>query len=83
RSSRPRRQCRRPPIQANYAAVMNKPGYSRISEAAKPALAEKELAILASMEVANFRKATRRRIEAYHARKIANQWKIIQDSAEH
>ena len=57
--------------------------YSRISEAAKPALAEKELAILASMEVANFRKATRRRIEAYHARKIANQWKIIQDSAEH
>jgi DNA-binding GntR family transcriptional regulator len=52
--------------------------YSRIIETT--ANAEKELAIFASMEVGNFHKATRRRIEAYHTRKIAHQRKIIRDS---
>lgn len=51
--------------------------YSRIIETTKTAHAEKELAIFASMEVGNFHKATRRRIEAYHMRKIDRQIQII------
>ncbi|WOF45060.1 GntR family transcriptional regulator [Sphingopyxis indica] len=55
--------------------------YARITETAETTHAEKELAIFASMEVGNFHKATRRRIEAYHARKIARQRTIIQKSS--
>lgn len=51
--------------------------YSRITETAESTHAEKELAIFASMEVGNFHKATRRRIEAYHMRKIDRQLQII------
>jgi len=53
--------------------------YSRIVDAIDPALATKELGILASQDVTNFPKATRRRVEAYHLRKIAHQRKFIQN----
>ncbi|MDF0490257.1 GntR family transcriptional regulator [Sphingomonas sp. H39-1-10] len=52
--------------------------YSRITETAETTGAEKELALFASMEVRSLRRATRRRVEAYHARKIAHLEKIIQ-----
>lgn len=52
--------------------------YARIAEAADPAMAEKELATIVDINVSNLPKATRRRIEAYHVRKIAHQQKIIQ-----
>ncbi|MDR7256289.1 DNA-binding GntR family transcriptional regulator [Sphingomonas sp. BE270] len=52
--------------------------YSRIIDTTEPALAARELAILTSMDVVNLPKATRRRVEAYHLRKIAYQRKIIQ-----
>lgn len=54
--------------------------YSRINEIAEASHAEKELAIFASMEVGNFRKATRRRIESYHLRKINHQLQIIHNT---
>ncbi|WP_150291078.1 GntR family transcriptional regulator [Sphingobium estronivorans] len=53
--------------------------YSRIAETAETTSAKKELAIFASMEVGNFHKATRRRIEAYHMRKIYRQHQIIRN----
>lgn len=52
--------------------------YSRIIDAVDPGLAEKELATIAGVGAANLPKATRRRIEAYHLRKIAHQQRIIQ-----
>jgi hypothetical protein len=52
--------------------------YARIAEAENPTMAEKELATIVDINVANLPKATRRRIEAYHVRKIAHQQKIIQ-----
>lgn len=52
--------------------------YARIAEATDPAMAEKELATIVDINVTNLPKATRRRIEAYHVRKIAHQQKIIQ-----
>lgn len=52
--------------------------YARIAEAENPTMAEKELATIIDINVANLPKATRRRIEAYHVRKIAHQQKIIQ-----
>jgi DNA-binding GntR family transcriptional regulator len=52
--------------------------YFRIVEAADPILAARDLATLTSIDVADLRKATRRRVEAYHARKIAHQQKISQ-----
>ncbi|BBC73234.1 conserved hypothetical protein [Altererythrobacter sp. B11] len=52
--------------------------YARIAEAENPTIAEKELATIIDINVANLSKATRRRIEAYHVRKIAHQQKIIE-----
>ncbi|WP_162232669.1 GntR family transcriptional regulator [Sphingomonas sanxanigenens] len=52
--------------------------YARIAEAVEPAMAEKELATIVDTNVASLSKAMRRRIEAYHMRKIAHQQKIIQ-----
>ncbi|WP_293975612.1 GntR family transcriptional regulator [Sphingomonas sp.] len=52
--------------------------YSRIVDATHPRTAEKELAAIASLDVANLPKAARRRIETYHLRKIVHQQKIIQ-----
>lgn len=52
--------------------------YARIAEAAEPAKAEKELATIAEINVVNLPKATRRRIDAYHMRKIAHLQKIVQ-----
>ncbi|WP_197418031.1 GntR family transcriptional regulator [Blastomonas sp. CCH13-E1] len=52
--------------------------YARIAEAPDSAMAEKELATIVDVNVTNLSKATRRRIEAYHVRKIAHQQKIIQ-----
>jgi DNA-binding GntR family transcriptional regulator len=46
--------------------------YSRISDFSDPAAAEKELVTLTSLDVVNLRKATRRRVEIYHMRKIAD-----------
>ncbi|AJA07216.1 hypothetical protein SKP52_01370 [Sphingopyxis fribergensis] len=56
--------------------------YSRIADAIDPELAEKELVTIAGVDAANLPKATRRRIEAYHMRKIAHQQKLIK-SSEH
>jgi len=53
--------------------------YSRIIDAIDPAVATRELGILASQDVTNFPKATRRRVEAYHLRKIAHQRRIVQN----
>jgi DNA-binding GntR family transcriptional regulator len=55
--------------------------YARIADAAEPKIAEKELSALTSPQVADFRKALRRRIEAYHVRKICHQQKIIQTTS--
>lgn len=52
--------------------------YARIADAAQPAVAARELSALADMRVSDFRKALRRRIEAYHLRKIDRQQHIIQ-----
>lgn len=54
--------------------------YSRISEISDPATSAKELASLVRPDVVNIQKAIRRRIEAYHMRKIDHQQKIIQES---
>lgn len=54
--------------------------YSRIVDAIDPELAEKELVTIAGVGAANLPKATRRRIEAYHMRKIAHQQKLIKSS---
>jgi hypothetical protein len=54
--------------------------YSRIADAAHPRIAEKELITIASLDVANLPKATRRRIETYHLRKIEHQQSIVQMS---
>ncbi|WP_177198515.1 GntR family transcriptional regulator [Novosphingobium sp. CF614] len=51
--------------------------YTRIADAGELKTAERELSALTSPEVADFRKALRRRIEAYHLRKICHQQKII------
>lgn len=56
--------------------------YSRIADTIDPELAEKELVTIAGVDAANLPKATRRRIEAYHMRKIAHQQKLIK-SSEH
>ena len=56
--------------------------YSRIVDASDPEFAEKELVTIAGIEAANLPKATRRRIEAYHVRKIAHQQRIIQTTAQ-
>lgn len=50
--------------------------YSRINDATNPRIAEKELAIIASLNVENLPKAARRRIETYHLRKIDHQLQI-------
>lgn len=55
--------------------------YSRIADPVAPALAEKELGILTNPDVTNLHKAMRRRIEAYHLRKIDHQRKIIQEAS--
>ncbi|PZU64062.1 GntR family transcriptional regulator [Sphingobium sp.] len=52
--------------------------YTRIADAVEPRIAERELSALTSLQVADFRKAIRRRIEAYHLRKICHQRKLIQ-----
>ncbi|WP_030539372.1 GntR family transcriptional regulator [Sphingobium sp. DC-2] len=54
--------------------------YSRIADAGEPTTAERELSALTSPRVADLRKALRRRIEAYHVRKICRQEEIIQFS---
>lgn len=55
--------------------------YSRIADPLEPALAEKELGILTNLDVTNLHKAMRRRIEAYHLRKIGHQRKLIQEAS--
>lgn len=55
--------------------------YARIADAAEPKIAENELFVLTSPQVTDFRKALRRRIEAYHLRKIVHQQKIIQNAS--
>ncbi len=52
--------------------------YTRIADAIEPEIAERELSALTSPQVADFRRALRRRIEAYHLRKICHQQHIIQ-----
>lgn len=52
--------------------------YTRIADAIEPKIAEKELSALTSPRVADFRRAVRRRIEAYHLRKICHQRHIVQ-----
>jgi DNA-binding GntR family transcriptional regulator len=54
--------------------------YTRIADAIEPKVAERELSALTSLQVADFRKALRRRIEAYHLRKICHLQEIIQTS---
>lgn len=54
--------------------------YSRIIDARDPQVAAKEIAAIASLDVANLPKAARRRIEAYHLRKIDHQRNIILES---
>jgi len=56
--------------------------YSRIAEATAPIYSAKELAIFTSMEVESFRKATRRRVEAYHVRKIDRQLQVIRSERQ-
>ncbi|NMN88787.1 MULTISPECIES: GntR family transcriptional regulator [unclassified Novosphingobium] len=52
--------------------------YSRILDAAGRLSAARELALFLNMEVESLHKATRRRVEAYHARKIDHQRRIMQ-----
>ncbi len=52
--------------------------YARIADAVEPKIAERELSTLTRPQVADFQKALRRRIEAYHLRKICRQQHIIQ-----
>lgn len=51
--------------------------YSRIADMTDPLAAEKELRAIANVDVSNLPKAMRRRIEAYHLRKIDRQRKAI------
>jgi len=51
--------------------------YTRIADAAEPKSAERELRSLINPQVADFRKALRKRIEGYHLRKICFQQNII------
>lgn len=55
--------------------------YSRIAETNDLDVAVKELATISSLEVANLLKATRRRVEVYHMRKIAHQRELVQIQA--
>lgn len=55
--------------------------YSRIAEISDPAIAQRELQTIVDLNVVNLPKATRRRIEAYHLRKIAHQERIIQNAS--
>ena len=50
--------------------------YSRIADATNPVAHRRELATIASLRAVNLLKAVRRRIEAYHLRKIDHQRKI-------
>jgi len=52
--------------------------YSRIADAADPAGTEKELITFSNLDVVSLQKATRRRIETYHMRKIAHLQKVMQ-----
>jgi len=52
--------------------------YTRIADVVEPKTAERELSALTSPHVSDLRKALRRRIEAYHVRKICHQREIIQ-----
>lgn len=52
--------------------------YSRVLDAAGRLSAAREVAMFLNMEVESLHKATRRRVEAYHARKIDHQRRIIQ-----
>ncbi|OAN53476.1 GntR family transcriptional regulator [Sphingobium sp. TCM1] len=52
--------------------------YTRIADASEPEAAKREILILTNSEVADLRRALRRRIEAYHLRKICRQRHIIQ-----
>lgn len=54
--------------------------YIRIANYENPILAEKELAALTSLNVKDVQKATRRRVETYHLRKILHQRMIIQET---
>ncbi len=51
--------------------------YSRMADATDPRNAEKELAVIANLDVVNLPKAARRRIESYHLRKIDHQRRIV------
>ncbi|WBQ17670.1 GntR family transcriptional regulator [Sphingobium yanoikuyae] len=51
--------------------------YSRIAEASCPATVASELARISNVDVANLPKAVRRRVEAYHLKKIDHQRKIL------
>jgi hypothetical protein len=53
--------------------------YARIAAAVHAEAAHKELQTIIDLDVANLLKATRRRIDAYHVRKISYQQNIIQD----
>lgn len=54
--------------------------YSRINDTTYPRNAQKELSTIGSLDVANIPKAVRRRVEAYHLRKIDHQRNIIRRS---
>jgi DNA-binding GntR family transcriptional regulator len=56
--------------------------YNRITEITEPAHSKKELAKFTGMEVGDLRKATRRRVEVYHARKIDRQLQVIRNGGE-
>lgn len=55
--------------------------YSRISEPLDPPSAERELRNLTRATDTNLRKAVRRRIEVYHARKIDRQRRVMQKAS--